>query len=129
MKASKGFSLLEMLVAFTLLAITLPVLLKIFSSGVNTAFIAEEYTAAVQIATSRMAVSGVEEAWLVGESTGIENEKYHWRTTIRLINHPIHTADDTRLEFLQVDVTVSWDDATKQARSFELNTLVAKHKE
>ena len=54
-----GFSLLEMLVAFTILAFSLVVILRIFSSGIGTAVTAEEYTAAVQIAESLLAKTGL----------------------------------------------------------------------
>ena len=43
----QGFSLLEILIAFSILALSLGILLKIFAAGVNTAMIAENYTAAV----------------------------------------------------------------------------------
>ena len=42
----KGFSLLEILIAFSILAISLGILLKIFSAGINTAVVAEDYTVA-----------------------------------------------------------------------------------
>ncbi|MGZ8224716.1 MAG: type IV pilus modification PilV family protein, partial [Methylobacter sp.] len=52
MNKQAGFSLLEILIAFTILAFSLSILLNIFSTGANTAVVAEEYTAAVQIAES-----------------------------------------------------------------------------
>ena len=38
----RGFSLLEILIAFSILALSLGILLKIFSAGVNTAGVAED---------------------------------------------------------------------------------------
>lgn len=55
----RGFSLLEILIAFTILAFSLTILLKIFSTGAASASVSEEYTAAVQIAESVMARAGV----------------------------------------------------------------------
>jgi general secretion pathway protein I len=129
MKQNNGFSLLEILVAFSILAIALPVLLKIFSAGVNTAFIAEQYTAAVQIAESRMAVVGVEDDLLVGESSGIEDEKFHWRTVVSVINNPVNDTEESSIEYLQVEVVVSWDDSANQTRLLELNSIIAGHKQ
>ena len=56
----QGFSLLEILIAFSILALSLGILLKIFSAGVNTAIIAENYTTAVQLSESLMAKVGIE---------------------------------------------------------------------
>ncbi len=129
MMRSKGFSLLEILVAFTVLALSLSILLKIFSTGVNTAFVAEEYTAAVQIAESLMVTTGVEKELQIGESTGINDEKYHWRTQINVINNPVNGEDDLAIEFLHINVAVRWDDASKQSRLLELNSIFTRHKQ
>ena len=74
----QGFSLLEILIAFSILALSLGILLKIFSAGVNNAVVAEDYTVAVQIAESLMAKTGVETPFQAGQASGEENEKYHW---------------------------------------------------
>ena len=78
----KGFSLLEILIAFSILALSLGILLKIFSAGVNTAVVAEDYTAAVQIAESLMAKTGVETALQESQDSGVENEKYNWQVDV-----------------------------------------------
>lgn len=56
----RGFSLLEILIAFSILAVSLGILLKIFSTGVTTARVADDYTNAVQIANNLIAKTGVE---------------------------------------------------------------------
>jgi general secretion pathway protein I len=87
LKASKitkqqGFSLLEILIAFSILALSLGILLKIFSGGVNTAVVAEDYTIAVQIAESLIAKTGSEIPLKDHQSSGDENKKYHWSLSI-----------------------------------------------
>ena len=124
MNREKGFSLLEILVAFSILAISLGILLKIFSSGLNTAMIAEEYTVATQIAESLMAKTGIEEPLAVGESSGTEVEKYHWRVTVENSQNP---ADDELGEddagLLAVRVMVQWGDDDRNRRAIELKTV------
>lgn len=78
----KGFSLLEILIAFSILAISLGILLKIFSAGINTAVVAEDYTVAVQIAESLMAKTGLESPLQEGEDSGTENDKYEWQVMV-----------------------------------------------
>ena len=116
--------MLEILVAFSILAISLGILLKIFSSGLNTAMIAEEYTVATQIAESLMAKTGIEEPLVVGESSGTEVEKYYWRVTVENSSNPADDEEsDDATELLAVQVTVQWGDDDRSRRGIELNTV------
>jgi len=121
-KKNKGFSLLEILVAFTIMAISLSILLNIFSSGVNTAVIAEDYIVATQIAESLMAKTGIEEPLVIGQSTGTEDEKYQWQIKIENSINP-DLDEDSDIELLAVQVIVSWDNDQQNGRSVELNTI------
>ena len=125
MNKNKGFSLLEILVAFTIMAISLGIVLKIFSSGVNTAIISEDYIIATQIAESLMAKTGVEELLAVGESSGTDNDKYQWQVKVESYINP-ETEEDTEIELMTVQVTVKWGDE-QNARTVELNTVKASH--
>jgi general secretion pathway protein I len=127
MNKQRGFSLLEILIAFSILALSLGILLKIFSSGINTAGVAEEYSAAVQIAESLMAQTGVETPLQAGESSGQKNEKYKWQVIISPFQFTAENLDLTTLtvELFKVKVTVSWgdDNSGNQGRQLELVTL------
>ena len=121
----KGFSLLEILIAFSILAISLGILLKIFSSGVNTAIVAEDYTAAVQIAESLMAKTGVETPLQPGQDSGQENEKYHWLVEVSPFVFNPENVDATTIkkELFKIKVIVSWGDDDYNDREVKLTTL------
>ena len=121
----QGFSLLEILVAFSILALSLGILLKIFSAGVNTAIVAEDYTAAVQIAESLMAKTGVETPMQANQASGVENEKYHWLVEVSPFEFNPENVDPTALTavLFKVKVTVSWGDDNVNDRQIELTTL------
>ncbi|MEY3879530.1 MAG: hypothetical protein RIQ94_325 [Pseudomonadota bacterium] len=121
----QGFSLLEILIAFSILALSLGILLKIFSAGVNNAMIAENYTVAVQLSESLMAKVGVETPLQTGLSTGLENNHYHWRVEVSPFTlNTDHTDIKTvTAELFKVKVTVSWDDGHTNDRQLELITL------
>jgi general secretion pathway protein I len=121
----RGFSLLEILIAFSILAVSLSILLNIFSLGVTTAGVSEDYTAAVQIAESLMAKTGVEKPLQAGESAGIIHDKYHWQVLVQpfaLASEPIETTT-LNTALLKVRVTVSWGDNTARGREVKLVTL------
>ena len=121
----QGFSLLEILIAFSILALSLGILLKIFSAGVNTALVAEDYTAAIQIAESLMAKTGVETPLQAGQDSGLENEKYHWQVEVSPFEFNPENVDPTALTavLFKVKVTVSWGDDNVNDRQIELTTL------
>lgn len=82
--ANSGFSLLEVLVAFTLLAIAMAVLMQIFSRGVNGADIADRYAKAAMMAESKLATVGLAEVLAEGETSGQFDEDYQWQLSVRL---------------------------------------------
>jgi general secretion pathway protein I len=121
----KGFSLLEILIAFSILAISLGILLKIFSSGINTALVSEDYTAAVQIAESLMAKTGLESPLQAGEDSGTENEKYEWQVLVTPYLFNPDNLDEMTITttLFKVKVIVNWDIEKTKRRQIELTTL------
>ena len=121
----KGFSLLEILIAFSILAISLGILLKIFSSGINTALVSEDYTAAVQIAESLMAKTGLESPLQAGEDSGTENDKYEWQVLVTPYLFNPDNLDEMTITttLFKVKVIVNWDIEKTKRRQIELTTL------
>lgn len=133
MRQPKGFSLLEILVAFAIMAVALTIMLRIFGSAVNAAVVSEDYTLAVQIAESLMARTGIEIPLEAGETTGTEAEKYDWLIRISPVAMPSlstprfksqqQETSETNLQLMSVEVRVSWGDDETAQRSFELTSL------
>jgi len=121
----KGFSLLEILIAFSILAISLGILLKIFSAGINTAVVSEDYTAAVQIAESLMAKTGLESPLQAGEDSGTENDKYEWQVLVTPYLFNPDNIDEMTITttLFKVKVIVNWDIEKTKSRQIELTTL------
>jgi general secretion pathway protein I len=123
-RCQQGFSLLEVLVAFSILAISLSVILNIFSTGVRAAFLAEEYTIAVQIAESLMAKTGKETKLSAADSTGSHGDKFKWQVKVQPFDPGIDSFDAgaSAWEVYQVQVKVYWL-AGKSEREVALQTL------
>lgn len=77
-----GISLVEVLVAFVILAMSVTVLLRIFSSGTKNIVISQQYVDAVQIAESQLAIIGVENELLPGTDAGVSGVRYNWQTIV-----------------------------------------------
>ncbi|MBK8816273.1 MAG: prepilin-type N-terminal cleavage/methylation domain-containing protein [Methylococcaceae bacterium] len=131
MKTSKpsrqnGFSLLEILIAFSILSLSLGIMLNIFSGGVKTAITAEDYTVAVQIAESLVAKAGTEITLKDHQSTGIENDKYHWSLNIRPYTITGEAIDPKNVtaELYKVNAIVEWGDGDdSDNRQLQIATL------
>ena len=124
-----GFSLLEILIAFSILALSLGILLKIFSAGVNSAGVAEEYTAAIQIAQSAMAAAGVESPLQGGDTAGLMHKKYHWQVAVEPFQFAAANIDMAGMPatLFKVIVTVNWNGAIN-GRQIQLITLKLANK-
>jgi general secretion pathway protein I len=107
--AQQGFTLIEVLVAFMILTLSLSVLFRIFSGGLNNVAVAGNYAQAVLVAESQLAVVGRSEPLLVGQSYGESGEQFRWRRTIESY---MPWEDDTALTVpvsgYRVTVEVNW---------------------
>lgn len=120
----RGFSLIEVLVAFAILALSLGVLMRIFGGGVKMAAVSEDYSRAVMLAESNLSAVGIEEPLEEGVVEGDSEEKYYWTLSITP-----YQAEDEEIDFDRIPVKpyliesrVEWgrDD---RIRSVVLNTL------
>lgn len=78
-----GFTLIEVLVAFAVLAIVLVPLLQVFGGGLGTTQTARAYTQAALLARSKLDEMGVEAPLVEGEETGtFDAPGFRWRTEV-----------------------------------------------
>ncbi len=118
----QGFSLLEILIAFSILAFSLGILLNIFSGGLRRTLVSEEYQEAVTIAQSILAQVGIEEELQEGEKQGEVQEKYQWTQSIQTFGDEGLDPETMHITPYQVTVTVEWQAGTNNRR-VELITL------
>lgn len=112
-----GFSLLEVLVAFTILALSLAVVFRIFAGGLGNIATSEDYAQAVTLAESRLAAVGISEPLQAGVSFGRWDEKYEWRIEAAPYEPwggDAVPADDVQAFLVRVDV--GWMGAGKPHR-------------
>jgi general secretion pathway protein I len=120
----RGYTLIEVLVAMFILALTLTVIFRIFSGGLLKIGIATDYTRAVMVAESVLAATGITERLVAGETTGRLLDKYLWSRSIEPYEmDATFEGDNTPVSAFKVSVVVKWS-AGDDFRSLDLNTLV-----
>jgi general secretion pathway protein I len=124
-----GFSLLEILVAFTLMALIVTVLMRVFSGGLQGAGVAEDYARATSLAENKLGGIGSETPLAPGEISGTEAGKYRWKITVRGYDDkaagaaPPQPQALMRVQLMEVAVSVDWSDYGKD-RQVAMTTLV-----
>lgn len=122
-RISRGFSLIEILVAFVILSLTLSVIMQIFSGGLRNIRRSDDYSRALYLAESRLAALGVEQPLREGAMSGELDRRFRWQSSVQPYREAV-TADETPLKVVlyRATVDVSWDDGGK-TRSLELTSL------
>jgi general secretion pathway protein I len=127
---SLGFSLLEVLVAFIILALVGTALFELFGGALNNASAADEYSRAALFGESRLTAAAVETPLREGGDQGVsEDGKFAWATRIEPYVAPGTTADEDRLGQLaavrlwRISVIVSWPGTLGNQRSVSLATV------
>lgn len=122
--AGRGFSLLEVLVAFTILVMILAALFQVFGSGLRAATVGDQYTRATLIAQSKLAELTVDGNAVEGVYTGEVDDGYRWQATVRPFTYPdAPPTDSLSVRPLTVSVDVSWQDGL-DPRTVSLATMV-----
>ncbi len=119
---ARGFSLLEVLLAFSILALSLGVILEIFARGNKTAAIGETYSIAAIIAESKLASVQSLEVIQSHVSTGTELERYHWELSLQPYEEENDNVYINENILYETKVVVQWDMAGK-THKIELNSL------
>ena len=123
LRSSSGFSLLEVLVAFAILSLSLGVILQIFSTGLRSASLGEQYTRAVALAETKLTEIESSEVLREGDAEGEFDQDFRWHVTVRLAEWWEQAGGETLPVWpYELIVEVLWGDAPRE-RSVTLATL------
>lgn len=117
-----GFTLIEVLVAISILAIALTVILQLFSGGLRSNRLAEDYNRAVFHARQKM-----EEVLLLdepepGSTEGEFEDGYRWQAEIARVEADEDVDERLPVETFAIKVAIQWG-AGENRRDFAVNTL------
>jgi len=121
--SQRGYTLIEVLVAFAILAMTLAVLYRIFAAGLLNIGVSSEYLQAVLIAERQLEAAGAGESLQPGRREGIALGKYSWTQTIAAAAPAaLVPGQQTRFAVFRVNVRVQWPGG-RDMREIDLETL------
>jgi general secretion pathway protein I len=126
----QGFTLLEVLLAFVVFAISFAVTLEILTGAIRNTARARQYTESALIAQSVMDQIGMDIPLRSGTSFQGEEGEYSWEVSIQAFqgsggnDRSMELISLTGVELLEVECTVSWGTASRQ-RSEYFSTVKA----
>lgn len=114
---SKGFTLIEVLVAMAILGIGLTLLIELFSGGLRLGRASEEFTQAVNYARLKMEEISVKTMMEEGSEEGKFDDTFHWQVEVKKVNLlPIENRPEFKppVQFFQVQINVIWKSGSKE---------------
>ena len=113
-RANNGFTLLEVLLAFVVFALSFTIVMEILSGSIRNTVRAREYTEAALVAQSVMDQLGLDFPVVQGANYSGESGDYQWEVSIGQYEdvaentHSIELGELTGIELLQIDLVISW---------------------
>jgi general secretion pathway protein I len=121
-----GYTLIEVLVAMVILAMSLTVLFRIFSTGLNNVGVSADYSRAVLIAETQLAQAGISVSLETGVLDGTVDERFYWmRTVADYAPFVLADADRSPVDAYQVTVAVEWQHSGR-SRAISLSSIRLK---
>jgi len=119
-RRNRGFTLLEVLLAFLIFALAFATVMEIQSGSIRNTVRAREYSEIALIAQSVMDDVGLEIPLEVGTSVVGESGDYTWEVTIDTFEDStgevdsVQLAELTGIELLRVDLVISWGEGSRE---------------
>jgi general secretion pathway protein I len=125
-----GFTILEVLAAFVVFAVTMATLMQVFSGGLRDAQLADEYARAVIVAQSRLAAYTASDKLEEVSNSGSEGP-FAWALSAVAYDERLEEPEkdksrdfNLRVRLLRVESKVAWRAADGRDRDVRLATLV-----
>jgi prepilin-type N-terminal cleavage/methylation domain-containing protein len=116
---SSGFTLIEVLVTTTVMAISLVMIMKLFSIGLRVSRTSCDYTTAIVHARDKMEELSLDP---VGDSGKFE-DGFEWVSEVRSYDEHNIELEDTGLNLLELSVKISWDVFPDKKRAVSMVSL------
>jgi general secretion pathway protein I len=126
MNSQRGFTLIEVVVAFVLLSVVLVTAFEVFSAGLSRSSQLNDRSQALVIAQSQLAGAGVEQTLRDGESRGESvDHRFEWVTRVTRTDEGLKPGQPplSQYSLFRIDVLVTWVDQQGRRQALPLSTL------
>jgi general secretion pathway protein I len=127
MKASRGFTLIEVAIALAIVGIGVTTVLQLFSGGLRMEGIASSHAKAVIYARGLLDDILARPEILPGADQGKYDDGYHWERRVRqapeLTDHTSDLQTQSELTMYELEVTVLWPSSADREGTYTLRTL------
>jgi general secretion pathway protein I len=117
-----GFTLLEVLVALSILALSYGVILQILGTSASRAAVTSDYREALIVAESRLDFAVANLSAPAVEMAGTAQDRFHWQLAYAPAPEFLIEGMPVRYTPVNITVRVSWDSGGKE-RTVALSTL------
>lgn len=113
-----GFTLIEVVIAISILGVALAVIFELFSGGLRLGRVSKEYVMAMNYASLKMEELTTKEEVLEGSEEGEFNKEYRWQTFVKKLD--LLPVEEKGVDFkppaelMNIKVNVLWKSGTKE---------------
>ena len=121
-RCSDGFTLIETLVAMSILSISLVVILQLFSAGLKSSKLSDNYTRAIFHAREKMEEILLDDNFTDREMEGEFSDGFEWKVQTLRLEPAQEEEAKLPVDIFSIKVNVNWHEGSKE-KHFEISTL------
>ena len=120
--SNRGFTLIEILVAISILSISLVVIFQLFSGGLKSSRLSDQYTRGIFHAKEKMEEILLSTEFAEEVSEGEFEDSFRWKSKIVPIEQAEEEASKLPFNTYNIKVDIFWDEGYKEKR-FSISTM------
>lgn len=114
-----GFTLIEVMVAMAIMAISLVVVMQLFSAGLKISTLSRDFTRAIVHAKDKMEELSIKPQ----PGTGVFEDGFKWESEVQPYEYLKEELETLDVNLIKIKVKIIWDSKSNKQESVELASL------